>query len=191
MPHGPAVGRYLLRERELKTSGFPAPKPGLGLYAQVYRDAAAQLAGARTDGSAWALPIISLYRHAIELIIKAILTEFGQDLGIRPETVLGRDHSLKKQLPDLETVAKLSRVTLGPLFVQLIDAWEKDDPIGTKVRYPLTKRGEEQELQNSDAFDLGSLVEECESALEDLSELKADLGFQRSSEILRSEGLDF
>jgi|SRR5580693_5040836 hypothetical protein len=183
--------RYLLRERKLETTGFVAPKPGLGHYAQVYRDAAAQLAGTRTDGGPWALPIIFLYRHAIEAIIKAILTEFGRDAGICPECVLRRSHSLKQQLPDLQTVAKRSQVTLGPLFIQLIEAWEQDDAKGMKARYPLTMGGQEQELPNSDAFDLRSLVDECESALDELSELKADLNFQRYSEILKSEGLDF
>ena len=45
--------------------------------------------------------VSSLYRHALETLMKTILTAFGPHAGINPEIVLQRSHNLQAQLPDL------------------------------------------------------------------------------------------
>ena len=99
------MGRHLLRKRKVEPPrGRLRPAKCSNEYrnyADAYRDAAKALAGTRTDGGIWAMPIVSLYRHAIELMIKAILIEHGSEVAVCQHRVLNRSHSLKEQLPDL------------------------------------------------------------------------------------------
>jgi hypothetical protein len=153
-------------ERELEQSSAD-----FGDFSNVYADAARQLGGDRADGGTWAMPIVSLYRHAIELRIKAILHEFGAEAGICPECVLRRSHSLAQQLPDLRKVAKRVDVAISAEFERFIELWDKADISNMKSRYPRNKHGEPIHLENAEAFDLTALTAECESALDDLKAL--------------------
>jgi hypothetical protein len=181
--------RYLLYERKREGRGFREPPAGLDDFANLYQKAARQLAGTRDDGGTWALPILFLYRHAIEVLIKAILTQFGPLVGVCPKCVLRRSHGLKKQLDDLGTVAKLAGATLSSEFRELIEALDRADPHGMKARYPVTIDGQRQELEHGDSFHLKPLVDKCDSALDELTDLLADLDFQRYCDFLKSESV--
>jgi hypothetical protein len=150
----------------------------LGEYARAYRNSAAQLAGDRADGGTWAFPIISLYRHAVELVIKAILIQFGPDAGVCPRCVLQRSHSLKAQLEDLAAVAELS-----PQFAERIEVWDNEDPMGMKARYPVSKKGTLNELQHADAFDLKALVADFEPVLDELMDFQTTEDWQQYRDI--------
>lgn len=93
--------RHLLPILKSKTRRFWVDYPGLVGLSRAYAEAAEHLAADPRDGGVWAFPALFLYRHAIELLLKAILVQFGPAIGIRTKSVLSRKHNLKKQLPDL------------------------------------------------------------------------------------------
>ena len=76
--------------------------------------------------------VSSLYRHALETLMKTILTAFGPHAGINPEIVLQRSHNLQTQLPDLMAVA--ARVGRRLCF-------RFDFDITTRERVPRSDRG--------------------------------------------------
>ena len=75
-------------------------------------------------------------------------------------------------------MAKRWEIELTTAFTELLDAWEKEDSSGMVARYPETKNRHPRTLMHADAFDLESLVDECESVLEDLTELLDEPGLQ-------------
>jgi hypothetical protein len=181
------MGRYLLRERKVeRVHGALVGAESLnefGNYADAYRGAAKQLAGDRSNGGKWDLPIVSLYRHAIELMIKAILTELGPELGIDRKEVLNRSHDLKSQITDLERVARHWGVELTRDFYELIEVWQHEDGKGMLARYPETKDGKAKTLMYADGFDLASLVDDRELVLDELTDLLDEPGSQFVSDL--------
>jgi hypothetical protein len=135
------------------------------------------------------MPIVTLYRHALETLTKTILTEFGPQIGVCPKCVLRRSHNLKKQLPDLKAVAAHSGATLSKETEDLVTHWDKDDPQGMKARYPVTMDGTPETLLNGDSFELKAFVEDHESALDELTDLLADLDYEQHQKFLKSEGI--
>ncbi len=117
------------------------------------------------------MPIVFLYRHAIESGIKGILVGFGSAIGRLEKDVLKRGHNLNKQVPDLRKLAKVHGLTLSPSFEDLIKRWQSDDPIGMISRYPATKGGQDQQMRNADRFKLKEFVDSIESALDELGKL--------------------
>jgi hypothetical protein len=82
-----------------------------------------------------------------------------------------RSHNLKKQEPDLSSLAASYGRTLSPAFRHLLGRWNKDDPMGMKGRYPVNMDGKNEELKHSSRFELAPIVAECEEALVELREL--------------------
>jgi hypothetical protein len=135
------------------------------------------------------MPVVFLYRHAIETLMKAILMGFGPGVGVCPRCVLRRSHNLKRQLPDLKAVAELSGVSLSSDAEALLRLWDKDDAQGMKARYPLTIDGERDCIPNHDAFDLAAFVTVCESLLSELEAILRNLQDAQYHNILRAEGI--
>lgn len=149
--------------------------PSFEGYAEVYRAAAKELAGDHDTGELWAYPIVFLYRQAIELLIKAILTTYGPDHGISQESVLARGHDLAAQLPDLKKVAKSCHALVSQDLDDLLSEWSEIDKNNTRARYPTNREGEEENLVPGHTFDLKRLVSRHEAGLAELEELMREL----------------
>jgi hypothetical protein len=176
--------RTELKEGESTLTFREAPSASaLGEYAYAYRKAAARLAGDSPDGGTWEMPIICLYRHAVELVIKAILIRFGPGVGVCPRCVLQRSHGLKDQLEDLMAVADRFDLELSPQLAELIEVWDNEDPMGMKARYPVSKKGKPNELENAKAFDLEAAVADFESVLDELTNLQTTQDWQEYRDI--------
>jgi hypothetical protein len=78
--------RDLLKFKRKPQVGFRALRhdTDFNTYANVFWRAAEKLADGREYGDVGELPIVFLYRHAIELMIKAILMECGSVVGSIP-----------------------------------------------------------------------------------------------------------
>ena len=167
-------------------------------YARAYWDAAKELAGEGTLGSLSAFPAIFLYRHAIEIYIKAILIAFGD--GIVPRKKV-QHHSLADLLPHLAQVCERARLRMSPELERAIREWHSHDPDGMNLRYPEKKQKKEREstpervsrkdvFLDGKPFDLKVFTAKADQALEELQELFSDLRNEEYSEIVREqEGL--
>lgn len=175
--------RKLLRERGGPEVAFSIPLAEFHDFSDSYRHAAGELVRSHKTGGLWAYPIIFLYRHSIELIIKELLFEHGAP-DICPTCVLHRSHDLSKQLPDLEKLAEKHNLELSRHLKNLIEVWNTDDPHGMRARYPFTKNGNRDELPNGDSFDLLQFVHACEAALDELNSMREQI-------VLRSSYSDF
>ena len=145
-------------------------------FSRIYRQAGDELAGSHVTGERWALPIIFLYRHSVELFVKGILTEFGAEVGICKHCVLARSHDLRAQLPDLKTLAASCGFPISAESEGLLEAWEKDDPLGMWSRFPLSKKGTPTELvKKGAAFDLEKFRNIVQNLFEDLGQLLTEL----------------
>jgi hypothetical protein len=133
----------------------------------AYFSAAAKLAGKRRRGSIEDLPIVFLFRHAIELAIKAVLI----NEGFSKSKVLGRSHNLTEQLPDLQSVADRLLCPLTPTLKNMVRCCNENDPNGMVLRYPLDKKGKPMRLANEMRFQLRPFVETATAALEELYEI--------------------
>jgi len=137
------------------------PKGELHQYAHAYRGAANTLVEAfrakRWYSDMDACPIVFLYRHSIELYLKAILLWGGGLVHLQTGESLDLDdlfgtHSFKQLLPSVKRVfeeAGWLEKTEGPpkfsTFVEtekLILAFEEIDPGSFAFRYPVNKKGE-------------------------------------------------
>lgn len=145
-------------------------------YSKSYREAARALVERipprlKNKGDVRSLPILLLYRHALELIIKEIVM-FG---GVPKETVLGRQHNLQKHMVDLRKTADSVGVELRAETEAFILRAHQDDPKGDLVRYPMAMDGSWQMLKNAKRFHLETYVLEIERTLNALQRLLEDI----------------
>jgi hypothetical protein len=85
------------------------------------------------------------------------------------------NHSFEKLLRGLEKLAVHWKVTLSPELKELLVVWHEEDHMGMVARYPVDRDNKTKELQNTEAFDLKALVDECEGVLQELSEFGPSL----------------
>ena len=151
---------------------------------RIYLAAARKLLEAHDNGvgTLWDMPLIFLYRHAIELAIKGVLSEASrQPSTIRIRKVKQRGHDLKAQLVDIEIVARYSSFSLSADFEKTITIWTSEDPQGMIARYPEPKDSEEKlTLSNAQQFDLGKLVAAAEGVLSELAALRESLLYEKA-----------
>ena len=165
---------------------FSSLPPDMQTFARSYRYAAKALVrsipeGQNNKGDVGCVPIIFLYRHALELYMKEILLTDGMPAS----TVLEeRRHFLDRQVSDVARVAKKLGVRLSKSTVDFINRAHISDPEGMLTRYPVTKKGEWSELQNLVRFELKSFVEEAEGAVEELDGILQEIqdGVYRETE---------
>lgn len=135
-----------------------SPKSELALIGEVYHAAARQLVDVFSKQRAYsdldAYPIVFLYRHALELLIKAVLT-IGNHLGRLLERRelqtrdLYNDHSLARHIERVrllfETVGWPDAFEQAGMrkgeFEQVIAEFEQFDPGSLTFRYPMKKDG--------------------------------------------------
>ena len=167
-------------------------------YAHAYWDAATELAGEGSVGSLSTFPTIFLYRHAIEIYIKAILIAFGGGV-VNGEKV--EHHRLADLLPHLGQLCERARMRMSPELESTIREWHIHDPDGMNLRYPEKKQKKEQKKNASPServsrkdvflggkpFDLKVFCERVERVLEELQELFSDLRGEEYSEFVRGE----
>ncbi len=133
------------------------PKDHFKFYADAYIQAGRKLVelygstGAIRDFEA--LPIIFLYRHGLELYLKAIIlraTEVELVSISKPNEIL-KNHGLKRLVPgvveiiealDLNFDFGVDGLRTEADFRQLIDEIDEVDPGSFAFRYPLGKRGD-------------------------------------------------
>jgi hypothetical protein len=176
----------LLKREKWPERQFRNTAGGLHGYSSAYSDAARQLASDHEIGGVWALPIVFLYRHALELLVKATLTEASPLVSdICLKRVLKRSHNLKKHLPDLRVVAALYGLELSATLTGLILAWHKHDEKGMKARYPINPSGEVDALENGERFNLKLFVADCEMVVEEVRELLLLVENSRYAEFLK------
>jgi hypothetical protein len=163
-------------------------------YALAYWDAAKELAGEGTFGSLSSFPTVFLYRHAIEVYLKAILITFGGGVLERREV---EHHRLADLLPHLERVCNRARLKLSPQLTSTVSEWQSYDPDGMNLRYPEKRlkksasppnRGVAKDVfLDGKPFDLRGFGKKAEQVLEELQELFSDLRAEGYKEIVRGE----
>lgn len=161
------------------------PSRDLKNFSDVYRFAAQKLAGEGDSGSLEDLPVLFLYRHALELAIKAVLI----DAGATEASVLMRNHNLAQQMPDLCRVAIRRHLPVSAHFKNWIGRWNDTDPDGIKTRYPTNKSGKPVLMANDRRFHLRPFVSDAEQALDELYELLADMEREQYQKFLIEEGI--
>ena len=126
------MGRDLLKPKRKPQVGFDGGRHDTDFtsYANVFRAAAERLADGGEYGDVGELPIVFLYRHAIELMIKAILMECGSVVGLDPQSVVDMGHSFEKLLRGLEKLAEYWKATLSPGLKELLVVWHDEDHMG-------------------------------------------------------------
>ena len=148
-------------------------------FGWAYWESARALAGDVSkpldSGSLLALPIVFLYRHAVEMYLKGILIEFGADLGICKNAVVDRQHCLTSHLPDINRLANSAGMQLSQDFSTTVNQLETFDPKSMHCRYPEAKDGKELLSERQRAFDLEQVVSGVESVLDELAELVHEL----------------
>lgn len=160
-------------------------------------------------------PIAFLYRHALELMLKAILVEHHEMYSQKPELLLNRGHKLvimlmpplaggaplpNEYMKELQSVVENAGVfTTGEPVTHISTAdwshvenalkdWDKHDPDGIAFRYGTNKKA--KALKEPEVtFNIEHFAEAMEQALETLAELKCQLDNLRYQDVLRSEGL--
>ncbi len=179
------------KQSEQYLQPLPANKPGFSeahfhflTFAEAYTDAANTLVASAKgkQGGFWAMPIVMLYRHAIELSMKSILITFSDDMKIQPEDVCGCGHNLKRQLDSLRRAAKLVDLDLGDRIETFIKS-SSYDLNAIKSRYPLNREGTLDLLEYSDSFDLDAFESNSNEILDDLSGIFQRLMEKKVSDI--------
>jgi hypothetical protein len=176
------VARARLRRKGLVPAG---PTRSLQDFSRLYSSAATKLAGKRRVGSIEDLPILFLFRHAIELAIKAVLI----NAAISESTVFARGHDLAKQLPDLQRIADGLGHPLTASLGNMVRCWNDNDPDGMVARYPLDKNGRPMQLANEMRFQLRPFVETGTAVLEELYEILEGQEFEAYQRLIDSEGI--
>jgi hypothetical protein len=151
-------------------------------YGWAYRKAARKLLVDIPEGTFVVLPAVFLYRHAVEMHIKAILLAFGPAVGIQKESVCNRGHDLAKQLSDLESVFKLNGAALSADTIATIRELQRIDPQGTTTRYAEERDGKALRISEGDHFELQPFVSSVEAALTELDGLYWDVATRHSLE---------
>ena len=135
-----------------------------------------------------------LYRHALEIYIKAILVGFGGAV-VSKEEVFKRQHRLVEQLADLNKVCASAGLQLSGNVTSMVQSWREYDPDGVSLRYPMkrAKQGasnfERVVFLDGESFDLKRFRDAVESVLDELDALFLDLQHEEYADLLRSEGL--
>jgi hypothetical protein len=203
-----------LFEFEQRTS-FPSVTGlhGLGSYAAAYWHAAKgmidnKLFNSHGQPDFSTFPIAFLFRHALELMLKAILIEHDERYSEDPQSLLDRNHKLKGKgsngfdyLMDLRSVVSKAGVFEdGEPVVSItqeqwdclqavLDEWEKYDPDGFAFRYSIDKKAKKDLTHPDFTFDIGQFSQVMEEALEILASLKSELDQLRYQDVLKSEGV--
>jgi hypothetical protein len=162
------------------------PKSELALIGDAYHTAAHRLLDAFLAHASYsdldAYPIVFLCRHALELLMKAVLT-LGNDLA----SLLGdpslktkdlyADHSLDKQVPQLKRVFdavgwedafEQAGLAKGE-FEQVVKEFEKFDPRSFTFRYPINKDGSASLPEKHFVFSPKQFVDTLDPILKSLS----------------------
>jgi hypothetical protein len=100
-------------------------------YANAYWRAAQELAGEHAAGGEWALPVVFLSRHAIEVLVKAVLlAPHDRRTEVCPHCVLNRSHNLREQVEDLKRIAHVYGTSVSTKLIDLLEAFDDADPNG-------------------------------------------------------------
>jgi hypothetical protein len=165
-----------------------SPDSEFGFYGHAFHDAAQTLANELLDRSGYsdleALPIVFLYRHSVELYLKAILIIGNQLLAVNGaefaetdiQNVLGR-HRLTPFLPYLERILEATGAewhfpdapdlrTFEDLKKVLREV-EEIDAESYAFRYPTTKKGDGSVPHNF-SFDLVTCINVLDKLVESL-----------------------
>jgi hypothetical protein len=131
-----------------------APVRDLAAFADGYREAARLLAGRMAESAGYAdyegYPIVFLYRHALELYLKALVYRGAELLGLEGVSVdtsrLFRDHRLKPLLAPAKKILSSRRVSFEGSGLadfsdlqRLVSEVEELDPDSFTFRYPIRK----------------------------------------------------
>jgi hypothetical protein len=200
----------------VKRRGFPYLTGiyALGSFASAYWDSARRLVdiGAfedrgRPDFSVF--PIAFLYRHALELMMKAILVEHGARVGYTAQAVLAMGHRLG-WMPDQIQRAVVSFGVLvdGTPVIQVRDEdwkqlravvqdWNQEegdpdsftlgDPDSATFRYGVEKDARTARIRQDSTFDIRKFAQVMNSVLEFLAELKVEMDDIVSDEVTNDE----
>lgn len=159
------------------------PKGELAIYGLAYRDAANTLVTAlkerRWYSDVDACPIVFLYRHSIELYLKAIILWGAGLVRLQSGEHISTDnlfatHRFRDLLPAVKRIFKEAGwLGHGPKDVQfgtfeeiekLILAFEEIDPISFAFRYPVDRQGDAN-LPDNFHFNVIALGEETSEML--------------------------
>lgn len=174
-------------KRALQPAG---PARTMADFSAIYWSAAKKLAGDTDFGSLEDLPILFLYRHAVETSIKAVLIQ----AGVPMQEVVKHRHDLAKQMPGLRKVAQQHRLPMSRHFKDKIERWNESDPDGMRSRYPVDRHGKEVDkrgkpmlIANECRFHLRPFVEDAEQMLRELDELRMQLEYMDYQKIVADE----
>jgi hypothetical protein len=166
----------------------------LSRYAEMYWEAARQLAGNEPGDSLAAFPMAFLYRHALELTIKAILVGQGPITGKCEDEVLKISHRLAPHTKDLRKVVEHHRLIDGCDYhfrdlEKLIKEWEALDPDGMALRYSVKKDGNtaSNERLEKVRIDAVGLSRDMDRALNFLFECLDEIDRRMYQDILDAE----
>jgi hypothetical protein len=162
------------------------PKSELALMGDAYYTAARRLLDAFEANAGYsdldAYPIVFLCRHALELLMKAVLT-IGSDFAslLEDPSLKAKDlyagHSLSKHIPQLNLVFdavgwtdafEQAGLAKGE-FEQIIKEFDKFDPRALTFRYPINKDGSASLTEKHFVFSPKEFVETLDPILKSLS----------------------
>jgi hypothetical protein len=106
-------------------------------------------------------PVVFLYRHAIETLIKAVLLDFGVKSRVDATEVRKRGHDLSAQLADVDTVARVVGLELSARCRSVIIELNTGDKNNTRFRY-------DEALPHYSRLDLEHFTNEVELALDEI-----------------------
>jgi hypothetical protein len=162
------------------------PKSELALIGDAYYTGARRLLDAFEANAGYsdldAYPIVFLCRHALELLIKAVLTTGSDFASLLDDPSLKAkgpyaDHSLSKHIPQLKLVFEAvgwkdafeqAGLAKGE-FEQIIEEFEKFDPRSFTFRYPINKDGSASLAEKHFVFSPKQFVETLDPILKSLS----------------------
>ena len=155
-------------------------------YGWAYRQAARKLLSDVADGTFVVLPGIFLYRHALEIYIKAILVAFGEVHGITTNSVVSRCHDLSAQLADLGRVFDAHGKKLHEDTIDTIREFQRIDP-GFNCRYWTDQKGNRVHISEEDHFELEPFICSVEAALTELEGFFQETAIQQLLDNSRQE----
>lgn len=137
---------------------FCNPREEFGIFAHAYHSAAQHLVGQMKGNTGYrdyeAYPILFLYRHALELYLKAIVFKGATLLKLLSEETIDYSnfftkHELSSLLPAIQIIWKLvdwdwdfgiEQVKTFEDFSDMVKDLEEIDPSSFSFRYPVDKR---------------------------------------------------
>jgi hypothetical protein len=160
------------------------PIQHFGLYSRVYHEAAKLLVrhqqldvGPQSDFEA--CPVVFLYRHALELRIKSILSEAG-----RLDEPFLREHDLRRMLPILREIMDGDDDESQQDFARikhLVDSLCTDDPKSYAFRYPVDTRGGAS-LRDHFTFRVTEFAQQMDGLLDMLEAYQCEIAERRSAD---------